>query len=281
MSGNPCEDTVVGTIHYFVPPEDGSVAYQSSEIDPETGDRKRNFSRQGRPCNIENVRGKLEQFTLDAAGFQFFNRPAAHSKFEDDKDIVDDYYPESVEFIKEVTGAVKVVIFDHTIRRRRPGIIDDGPTKRQPVMHVHVDQTAAAAVARVRRHLPTDEANRLLQGRFQILNLWRPVKYTADDYPLALCDFRSVDPKEDPSLMKVIYPNFQGETLGVKYNADHKWKYLRTMTTDEVVLFKCYDSSSKKGVATFAPHSAFIDPTTPPDALLRESIELRALVFYK
>jgi hypothetical protein len=39
-----------------------------------------------------------------------------------------------------------------------------------------------------------------------------------------------------------------------------------------------YDS--KEGVAQFTPHTAFGDPTTPKDAPLRQSIELRALVFY-
>ncbi len=34
------------------------------------------------------------------------------------------------------------------------------------------------------------------------------------------------------------------------------------------------------GRARFAPHSAFADPTTPPDAPPRESIELRTLVFH-
>lgn len=33
-------------------------------------------------------------------------------------------------------------------------------------------------------------------------------------------------------------------------------------------------------VAILTPHTAFIDPTTPKDAPLRESIELRALVLY-
>jgi hypothetical protein len=44
-------------------------------------------------------------------------------------------------------------------------------------------------------------------------------------------------------------------------------------------LLKCYDSATD-GRARFGPHTAFIDPTTPPDAAPRESIELRALVFH-
>jgi hypothetical protein len=52
------------------------------------------------------------------------------------------------------------------------------------------------------------------------------------------------------------------------------------MRPDEVLLVKCYDSL-KDGRARFAPHTAFVDPTAPPDARLRESIELRTLVFHR
>ena len=34
------------------------------------------------------------------------------------------------------------------------------------------------------------------------------------------------------------------------------------------------------GRARFMPHTGFTDPTTPPDAAPRESIELRSLVFH-
>lgn len=41
-----------------------------------------------------------------------------------------------------------------------------------------------------------------------------------------------------------------------------------------------YDSKSDDKTAILTPHTAFQDPTTPQDAPLRESIELRLLVFY-
>ena len=37
---------------------------------------------------------------------------------------------------------------------------------------------------------------------------------------------------------------------------------------------------SKKGVARFSPHTAFDDPNTPVESPYRESIEVRALVFF-
>lgn len=45
-------------------------------------------------------------------------------------------------------------------------------------------------------------------------------------------------------------------------------------------IYECtsFDSKMDGTVAVLTPHTAFTDPTTPKDAPLRESIELRALV---
>ena len=78
----------------------------------------------------------------------------------------------------------------------------------------------------------------------------------------------------------LIYPNRNGETYSVKFNPDHRWFYFPEMTAGEALLLKCYDSATD-GRARFAPHTAFVDPTTPEDAPPRESIELRTLVFHR
>ncbi len=51
------------------------------------------------------------------------------------------------------------------------------------------------------------------------------------------------------------------------------------MDRNEALLIKGYDSLDD-GRARFALHTAFDDPTTPPNAAPRESIEVRALVFF-
>ncbi|CCL99876.1 uncharacterized protein FIBRA_01901 [Fibroporia radiculosa] len=275
----PAQNTVAAGLIYFAPPPDGSKPYNNVNADPSTGQPRRNWLDDPHTVQIENIRGKEHEFTLDTTGFQFYRRPATHKAFTDDKEIERDYYPESIEFVKELTGASRAVVFDHTIRRRRPGEIDDSPQKRQPVPLVHVDQTTASAIARVHRHLPPVDAPDLLRRRFQIINLWRPISHAAYDWPLALCDYRSVDPKVDlvPTTLK--YPDREGETMSVRHNPNHQWKYLKGMEPDEFVLIKCFDSKTD-GVAILTPHTAFEDPSTPADAALRESIELRLLVFY-
>lgn len=63
---------------------------------------------------IEDVRGNEESFSLDSTGFQFYKRAAKHTAFNDNAEIEKEYYPESIDLLKELTGASRVVIFDHS-----------------------------------------------------------------------------------------------------------------------------------------------------------------------
>ena len=123
------------------------------------------------------------------------------------------------------------------IRRRRPGE-PDIPGREQPATLVHLDQTAASSIARVHRHLPPSDVPKLLEGRYQIINLWRPISVPAIDWPLALCDYRSVDLEKDTFPVARISAEHTGETMRVKYNENHKWMYLYGMTPEEIVLIK-------------------------------------------
>jgi hypothetical protein len=176
------------------------------------------------------------------------------------------------------TGASRVYIFDHTIRRApldaRSQSTPSTPL-RGPVQRVHVDQSYKASSARVQHHLP-DEAAKLLRGRHQIINVWRPIRTILKD-PLTVADARSVS-DDDLVTLKLIYPDREGETYGVRPSKEHKWYYLHKQTPEEVLLIKCFDSKLD-GRARRSPHSAFVDPKYEGHEA-RESIEIRALVFY-
>jgi hypothetical protein len=125
------------------------------------------------------------------------------------------------------------------VRRRRPGEPEiDSPGRHQPVSQVHIDQTLTTSVSKVHKHLPASDVPKLLERRFQIINLWRPIAVPALDWPLALCDYRSFDIKKDTFPVALIFPGRKGETVGLKYNENHKWKYLHGMTPEEIVLIK-------------------------------------------
>lgn len=106
--------TVSAELVYFSPPPDGSRPFTSINADAKTGQRSRNWVPEVHTIEIEDVRGKEGSYTLDTAGFQYHTRPSKHATFVDDEEIRGEYYPESIELIREVTSASKIVLFDHS-----------------------------------------------------------------------------------------------------------------------------------------------------------------------
>jgi hypothetical protein len=230
-------------------------------------------------AQISDARPIIPEASLDEEGFGLVQSHSAVRDFYDDEEVKRTYYPEAEQLLRDATGADRVYIFDHTVRRRVPGGEDRrGDAPRQPVPRVHVDHTVTSGPQRVRDLLP-DEAEKLLRGRVQIINLWRPIRGPLRDAPLAVCDASTVK-QEHLVPSDLIYQHRVGETYSVTFDPGHRWYYVPEMKVDEVLLLKCYDSETD-GRARFAPHTAFDDPTTHPDAHPRESIELRALVFHK
>lgn len=247
--------------------------------EPPAGEAASNIVNEPHALPIHDARGIENLISLDREGFALVRHKSRVNDFYAEDQIRDLYYPEAEQLLKAVTGADRVFVFDHTVRKRVAGAADrrnGGP--RQPVGRVHVDHTERSAPQRVKDLLP-DEAGELLKGRLQIINIWRPIRGPLKDSPLAVADARTV--KADELVASdLVYPDRVGETYSVRFSPAHQWFYFRDMAADEALLLKCYDSKTD-GRARFAPHSAFVDPTTPADAAPRESIELRTLVFHR
>ena len=218
------------------------------------------------------------RLSLDREGVALVEHHSAVRDFYDEDELRRVYYPEAERLVAEVTGASRVLVFDHTIRRRVARGIDRSPgTPRQPVTSVHNDYTLKSGPQRV-RDLMGEEAEELLRHRFEIVNVWRPIRGPLRDAPLAVCDATSVA-FADFVPSDLVYRDRIGETYRVRYNPAHRWFHVPEMRSDEAVLIKCYDSA-EDGTARFTAHSAFEDPTAPADVLPRESIEVRTLVFH-
>jgi len=200
----------------------------------------------------------------------------AVKNFFDEQEIKSVYFPEIERLIKETSGASRVVIFDHTLRS---GNEDEREEKliREPVLSAHNDYTEWSGPQRV-REIMGDEAEELLKRRFAIIQVWRAIAKPIESNPLAVADARTVA-AEDLMIAERRYPHRVGQTYRLKYNPKHRWYYFPRMRRDEAIVFTVYDSL-KDGRARFTPHTSFDDPTTPPGALPRQSIEVRAFAFF-
>jgi hypothetical protein len=266
---------VEAALRYLEPMSDKP---RSLEYEPPPGVARTTAVYRDHVVTIRDVRPVASALSLEREGFQLVTAASSIKDFYDEAAIHTRYYAETASLLEDLTGASRVVVFDHTIRRRVPGATDR--TKgipRQPVPRVHNDYTGKSAPQRV-RDLLGEDAGDLLRRRFSVINVWRPIRGPIQDAPLAVADAQSVD-SDDLVATDLIYPERTGEIYYVKFNASHRWFYASAMRQDEVMLIKCFDSADD-GRARFVPHSAFVDPTTPAGALPRESIELRTLVFY-
>jgi hypothetical protein len=267
--------SVHATLNYLLPSERKPFAY-TYEPPPGTPQRSGENDAVG-DIAIRDARPLINRLSLDEQGFRLLRHATAATDLYDEEQLRGVYYPEVAKLLQAATGAEKVVIFDHTIRsvpKAQAGI--EG--YREPVRRVHNDWTAKSGPRRVRDHLHPDEAVERLQHRFAIINTWRPIRGPLEDAPLAVCDARSIA-EADLIPSDLIYRDKIGETYGFAYSPDHRWYYFPKMQRDEVLLLKCYDSK-EDGRARFTAHTAFDDPNTPAMAAPRESIEVRALVFF-
>ena len=243
--------------------------------DPPTGVPRRSGKYLAQTVAIRNGREQLNKFSLDTNGFVLTEDETAVKDFYDPNEVKSVYYPEVERLIKRVTGAERVVVFDHIVRN--PLLAERGEKgARGPAKFVHNDYSFKSAPRRVRDHLP-EEADRLLRNRFAEVNVWRAIRGPIESSPLALCDARSLD-ADDVVPTDLVYRERVGETLGFLYNPKHRWYYFPRMERNEAILLKCYDSEDD-GRARFTAHTSFEDPNSPPNAAPRESIEVRALVF--
>ncbi|KAI0466365.1 hypothetical protein F4859DRAFT_306584 [Xylaria cf. heliscus] len=271
--------TVTAKLNFSRHPPEGQVAFNYVDAPP-AGEPQNNVERYHQDVTIEDVRGRESEYTLDRDAFQII-QDVPESKevdFVDDASIKANYYPEVEKLLLDhIPGSNRIFLFDHTVRRA------DANANRKAVQVVHIDQTAYSAEKRVRSHMGED-AEKLLQGRYRIVNVWRPLnKSPVESMPLGFASSATLDQK-DVIPVEHRYPHgYIGQTAAIAYNASQKWHYLSGMTGNERLLLECFDSESLKEGTTVeggrVAHTAFEHPGSRPDAEGRESIEVRALVF--
>ncbi|MFB2837357.1 CmcJ/NvfI family oxidoreductase [Floridanema evergladense] len=268
---------VEAVLNYLIPMAEKPVNYT---FDPPPGIPRQSGSFQGYKLPIRDGRSIAPNLSLDREGFALVSHQSKVRDFYDENEIYNVYYPEAEKLLLEVTGAAKVVVFDHNVRNIYKAQKGENGAK-EPVKRVHNDFTASSGYSRARAvlmALSEADPEALLKNRFSVVNVWRPIAQPVQESPLAVCDAQSIAPT-DLVAGDLVYRDRVGETYAVTYNQAHRWFYFPHQRSHEALLIKCFDSA-QDGKARFAAHTAFDDPTSPPDAPPRQSIELRTLVFY-
>jgi hypothetical protein len=265
---------VTGRLQFAVPAAAKPYAYA---IEPPAGVPPRRGDYREQDVPIRNARPQAGRFSLDVEGFAVVRHRSAVADFFDEAQTLALGHPETAQLVQAATGASRVVVFDHTLRRRVDGApAGDRSQPQPPSIRLHVDQTLWSGPKRV-REIMGEQAEALLGGRTAIINVWRPIAHAARDWPLVLGDATSIA-ADDLIPTDLIFAHRRGETYAIAHDPDQRWYYIPDLQPDDAILIKCWDSDPT--VARFTPHSAFDDPTTPPGTPPRQSIEFRTIAFF-
>jgi hypothetical protein len=236
---------------------------------------------------IRNGRPVQDEFTTDIHGFEILSHESSVGDFTNKAEVDAAYLGEVVDFVKERTGADEVVPRGWVLRRSAAPA--ENASQPQAAL-VHIDygpEGAEMTAARVyAEQFPDGPGYR----RAVATSFWRVFSPPPQDWPLALCDFRSL--RDDEGLPNQLYfvdrvpddPFAEVDeskmiTSGSEFhfNPDHQWWYLPHMTRDEILFFVFHDSDHSRAWRVL--HSAFRDPTVDTD-VPRHSIEVRSFSFF-
>ncbi|OBR12351.1 Methyltransferase [Colletotrichum higginsianum IMI 349063] len=291
---------------------------------PAEGFETLNYSNQEHAVKITDARPNMGEYDINTHGFAYHHDASITAdllealRANDKAAVAAQYYPLVEKLVKEKTGANRVVIFDHTLRRRDPALATtDNPNGReQPASLLHLAYwidtdppsalSAACTVAWATR--PTifsravlrlsssetasiqvsrdlDQANtpvpRRPHGLTFFRSVWRPLRGPVEEWPLATMDGRTLkDGHVHPTNIFKHQYSLQGQTVSISYAPEQRWFYLDHQDTDEVTFIKIWDNKDDVK-SKLCAHCAFPHPETPENAALRESMKVRCLVFYE
>jgi hypothetical protein len=192
------------------------------------------------------------------------------------------------DLVLNLTGADEVIVSAGAgLRFGERSKEAQGRSNARPARFIHVDVSDTTARLFAERQLAEEPGGLSGYRRFAHYNVWRSFSPPPQDVPLAVCDFRSVEAGDllradamfdDPNRPGAP-PIFSFEGVVLHYNPAHRWAYFSDMTRDGALVFKTFDSDPTQ--PSFVPHTGFDDPSCPPGAVPRASIEMRAIAYFR
>jgi hypothetical protein len=183
-----------GELHYLAPESTLLRRFTAPGASINTG------TYESRVVPIRNGRPVQDTFRLDIHGFELVRHRSAVADFTDKAELDAVYIPEVIEFVKRRTGADEVASRGWVLRRSAAPA--ENASQPQAAL-VHIDygpEGAAMSAARVyAEHFPEGPGYR----RALATSFWRVFSPRPQDWPLALCDFRSV--RDDEGLANQLY----------------------------------------------------------------------------
>lgn len=230
---------------------------------------------------FHDLRDADEAPSLDREGFTMLPHRSRVTDFGDAGQHAV-YCEELAQLLREVTGSPLVFLSPTVVLRSRSHPrYPDGVIADRVADVVHCDRTDRSVWIEARWALEQYGIDTPPKGRMISYNLWRTLTPPPQDFPLALCDLRTV--REERLVRGLSSGNPASRGLEVEFylslfDPEQRWCYFSDLTRDEVLVFQQYDSAARGPSGCL--HTAFRDPSCTKVATTRASVEARAYVFF-
>jgi hypothetical protein len=230
---------------------------------------------------FHDLRESPQPPSLEREGFAFLPHRSEVGDFGDPRQHTA-YRTELEQLVRTVTGSSQVYVSPIVVLRSsshqpyQEGVIADAVANA-----VHADRTDRSVWSEVYRTLRHYDIDAVPEGRVVAYNVWRALTPPPQDFPLALCDLRTVREDHLVRADSIRNPANGGESIEfylATFDPGHRWCYFSDLTRDEVLLFKQFDTAARG--PSGCPHTAFRDPQCTTPLATRLSVEARAYVFF-
>ncbi|KAF4551562.1 Aspirochlorine biosynthesis protein N-like protein 4 [Elsinoe fawcettii] len=238
-----------------------------------------NYVRENREATINPTNSSVA-FDLDIHGFSILKEQTDLDPeiALADPDKVQEAYTSQIADIlrRHFPQYRRLEAIDFVVRRRDARFPTEDTidvTHQQPAGLMHTDYSIEGALMQLHYTFPGNED--ALKGRdYDMLNVWKPLIGPNDDWPLAVCDYTSIDPEKDIIRADLLYNVRIGENQLLHYNPEHRYYYIPAQQPDDLFVFRNTDSS---GTRPMGFHGSFPNPEA--EGPLRTSCEVRFVAF--
>ncbi|GCB24619.1 hypothetical protein AAWM_07504 [Aspergillus awamori] len=154
--------------------------------------------------------------------------------FEDIRDFDDDFeiratlYPEVKRILQRLTGASIVEINFHWVRGKHP-------SGSGPVGYAHIDTTGPSGAYMFETYRANSGVDIAPSRRYEFYTFWVPL-LPVQDYPLALCDQRTVKPEH---LLPVTHydSSATSQNCFLQHDPEQRWCFINNQQPSEAWIF--------------------------------------------
>ena len=227
-----------------------------------------------KPIRVHDARAREHAPSLSGQGFQLFDAPV-RVDFGNPTEVDTRFHEYCADLVIAATGCLAAKVVQHEFRTGH----QVGPPRRgnySRIVHTDLCPWVEDVV---------DMPPEFRGHHFGMFTLWRGIdpEREIDYLPLACCDTATV------ATTDIVYADVRRRTepptrtiqCNLIHDAGQCWYYFPRMTPDETLVFQLYDTRQEAANLRGTFHTTFVDPTTPEDAPLRQSIDARVLAIFE